>query len=145
MEDFEKQLQEKDNIIRELKAEIGKFAKLEEDYAGASKEIEALKSQIKEQEDKEKRSTLERYARGFAKEAGLNDNLVNFIEINAEKTEDQIKADIEKFVEAQKNIENQLLESYSEVKTRKSQDKKESGKSFIESIIENSNKKTFKF
>lgn len=145
MEDFEKQIQEKDNIIRELKTEIGRFAKLEEDYAGASKEIETLKLQIKEQEDKEKRSTLERYARNFAKEAGLNDNLVNFIEISAEKTEEQVKADIEKFVEAQKNIENQLLESYSEVKTRKSQDKQGNGKSFIESIIENSNKKTFKF
>ena len=120
MEDFEKQLQEKDNTIRELKAEIGRFAKLEEDYAGASKEIENLKSLIKEQEDKEKRSTLERYARSFAKEAGLNDNLVNFIEINAEKTEEQVKADIERFVEAQKNIESQLLESYSEVKTKKS-------------------------
>ena len=146
MEDFEKQLQEKENIIKELKTEIGKFSKLEEDYTEASKEIETLKLQIKEQEDREKKSTLERYAKNFAKEAGLNDNLVNFIEINADKTEEQIKTDIEKFVEAQKSIENQLLESYSEVKTKKSQDKQENGKSFIESIIENSTKKSnFKF
>ena len=146
MEDFEKQLQEKENTIKELKTEIGKLAKLEEDYAGATKEIETLKSQIKEQEDREKKNTLERYAKNFAKEAGLNDNLVNFIEISAEKTEEQIKADIEKFVEAQRGIENQLLESYSKVKTRKTQEKQESGKSFIESIIENSTKKSnFKF
>lgn len=146
MEDFEKQLQEKENIIKELKAEVEKFAKLEENYAGASKEIEALKLQIKEQEDREKKSTLERYAKNFAKEAGLNDNFVNFIEIKAEKTEEQVKADIEKFIKAQKDIENQLLESYSEVKTRKSQDKQENGKSFIENIIENSTKKiNFKF
>lgn len=146
MEDFEKQLQEKENIIKELKAEVGKFTKLEEDYTEASKEIETLKLQIKEQEDREKKSTLERYAKNFAKEAGLNDNLVNFIEINADKTEEQIKTDIEKFLEAQKSIENQLLESYSEVKTKKSQDKQENGKSFIESIIENSTKKSnFKF
>lgn len=150
MEDkeFEKIVQEKDNTIKELKTELGRLSKLDEEHGQAVKQIEELKAKIKEAEDKQRASELETYAKTLFKESEVNESLFDFIKPQAEDTAEAIKKRVERLANVQKSIEQTLLEKYSEISSGngKGQKEKKESSGLISKILEEATKKKeFKF